>query len=586
MTNNHEIMKNRKHETKTITIQAKEIFLKTSYNKITTGWTLILIFVLIFFSAGNALAKPLKVAIVPFKVNAEKDLSYLRNGIEDMLSSRLYWENKVEVINRQAVEKAAASVAGTMNESKARKLGKELGADYVLFGSLTVFGNSVSIDAKMVDVTGKKQPLTFFNQSQGMDQVIPSVNRFASDINDKEFGRVMETWRAPQSPPAPAPKTAQTEPEFRQNPNKLISGGFGGEAMRNAPKGAPGSGFIANQTASAQGAQFWKSRNFKLDITAIAIGDIDGDGKNETVFATDHTLEAYRYENKRFRKIGTLAKRDLDHLISVDVADINRNGVAEIFVSALDPFRKYLKSFVLEYNGKTFTQIVPESDWYYRVVNIPKRGHVLLGQKQGLDSPWNKPIFELVWQNSRYEPANQVMPARRANVLGFCLGDVMNDGSEAAVAFNDLDNLKVYSSTGKTIWTDGEKSGGRLASFELPDNGNVETKNYAYYPERIVIKDFNKDGKNDVITTKNQRLSNLISYRVFTHGEIEIRSWDGIGLATLWHTRKLSGYFSDFGIGDFDNDGKDELVASLVINTGSVVFTEPKSTIIAYKLEK
>jgi TolB-like protein len=542
---------------------------------------------LIVASVGTplwAFAKPIQVAIVPFKVNAEKDLSYLKDGIVDMLSSRLYWENKVEVINRQAVEKAAASVAGTLNESKARDLGKKLGADYVLFGSLTVFGNSVSIDAKMVDVTGKKQPLTFFNQSQGMDQVIPAVNLFASDINEKEFGRVMETRRVSPSPQTPASETAQPEADFRANPNKLLSGGFSGGEMQNAQKGAPGSAFLSTQMGPGQAVQFWKSRDFKQRITGVAIGDIDGDGKNETVFTTDHTLEAYRYENKQFRKIGTLAERKLDHLIGVDVADINRNGVAEVFVSALDPYRKYVKSFVVEFNGKTFTEIVPESDWYYRVVDIPKRGHVLLGQKQGLESPFDKPIFELVWQNSGYESANQAMRAKRANVLGFSLGNAMNDGSEAAVAFDDLDYLRVYSATGKEIWKDGEKSGGTSDYFELPDHGVADMKNYAYYPMRILIKDINKDGKNNVITVNNHRLSDLISYRSYTHGEIEIRSWDGVGLAVLWRTRKLSGYFSDFGVGDFDNDGKDELVAALVIKTGSVALTEPKSALIVYEL--
>ncbi len=543
----------------------------------------------IVFSFGTplwAFAKPLQVAIVPFKVNAEKNLSFLKDGIVDMLSSRLYWEDKVVVLNRQTVEKAAASVAGTLNESNARKLGEKLGADYVLFGSLTVFGNSVSIDAKMVDVAGKKQPLTFFNQSQGMDQVIPAVNLFASEINEKEFGRVMETRRVAPSPQAPAPKTGQAETDIRAHPDKLFAGEFSGGEMQNAQKGAPGSAFIATQMAPGQAVQFWKSRNFKQRITGVAIGDIDGDGKNETVFSTEHTVEAYRYENKRFRKIGTLAEHKLDHLIGVDVADINRNGVAEIFVSALDPYRKYVKSFVIEFNGKTYTEIVPESDWYYRVVDIPKRGHVLLGQKQGLESPFNKPIFELVWQHSGYESASKDMVAKRANVLGFSLGDAMNDGDETAVAFDDLDYLRVYSSTGKEIWKDGEKSGGTPDYFQLPNAGVLTTENHAYYPMRILIKDINKDGKNNVITIKNYRLSELISYRTFSHGEIEIRTWDGIGLSVRWNTRKLSGYLSDFGVGDFDNDGKDELVAALVINTGSVVTTEPKSALIAYELTK
>jgi TolB-like protein len=553
----------------------------------------LILITIIFWGTAIAFAKPLQVAIVPFKVYAEKDLSFLKDGIVDMLSSRLYWEEKVTVINRQDVEKAAAAVAGTLNESTARKLGAGLGADYVLFGSLTVFGNSVSIDARMVDVSGKKQTLTFFNQSQGMDQVIPGINLFASDINEKEFGRVMETRRVSPSPQVPAPQTGQTEPigqaetDPRAHPEKLLAGGVSSGEMQDAQKAAPGSAFIATQTASGQAAQFWKSRSFKQRITGVAIGDIDGDGKNETVFSTEHTVEAYRYENKRFIKIATLADRKLDHLIGVDVADINGNGAAEIFVSALDPYRKFVKSFVIESSGKSFTEIVPESDWYFRVVDIPGRGHILLGQKQGLESPFDKPVFELAWQNPGYESAGKVMSSKRANVMGFSLGNVMNDGSETAVAFDTLDYLRVYDASGKGMWKDGDKSGGTPHYFELPDYGSSkDMKNYAYYPMRILIKDINKDGKNNVITVNNQRLSELVSYRAFTHGEIEIRTWDGIGLAVLWKTRKLSGYFSDFGVGDFDNDGQDELVAALVQKTGSVVTTDPKSALIAYELTK
>jgi hypothetical protein len=316
----------------------------------------------------------------------------------------------------------------------------------------------------------------------------------------------------------------------------------------------------------------------------MAIGDIDGDGKKETVLTTEHTVEAYRYENQRFRKIGTLAERKLDHLIGVDVWDINGNGVDEIFVSALNPHRKFVKSFVLEFAGNNYMEIVKDSPWYYRVVEISGRGHILMGQKQGLESPFDKPVFELVWKNTEYDPADRVMASKRANVMGFSLGNAMNDGSETAVVFDDLDYLRVYDPSGAQIWKDGDKSGGTPHYFKMPDHGSKDMENHAYYPMRVLIQDINKDGKNDVITVKNHRLSDILSLRKFTHGEIEIRSWDGIGLAVLWTTRKLSGYFCDFYVGDFDNDGQDELVAALVQKTGSVVTTKPKSALIAYEL--
>jgi hypothetical protein len=241
---------------------------------------------------------------------------------------------------------------------------------------------------------------------------------------------------------------------------------------------------------------------------------------------------------------------------------------------------------VLEFNGQTFAEIVKESDWYFGVVDTPDRGSILLGQKQGIESPFDKKIFELVWQNSGYEAADKFMSGKRANVIGLALGNAMNDGSQVAVVFDKLDYLRMYSLNGGEIWKDTEHSGGTPHFFSLPDQGMVKgTFNNAYYPMRILIRDINDDGKNEVITVKNTRLSRLLELRKFTHGEIEIRSWDGVGLAVLWKTRELKGYISDFAIADFDNDGQAEIVVSLVSQTGLTVTTKAKSALIAYELK-
>ena len=165
--------------------------MKTTQNPTFKLFLICLIFAVVIAGPQAAVAQLKQVAVVPFKINAEKDLSFLRDGIVDMLTSRLFWEDKVAVLSREETAKVLENVQAPLNESKAREIGTRLKVDYVLFGSLTVFGNSVSIDAKMVDVSGSKPPLTFFNQSQGMDQVIPGINLFATDINAEIFGRVM-----------------------------------------------------------------------------------------------------------------------------------------------------------------------------------------------------------------------------------------------------------------------------------------------------------------------------------------------------------------------------------------------------------
>jgi len=510
--------------------------LKTNQNPTVKLFLICLIFAVVVAGPPSAAAEIKRVAVVPFKINAEKDLTFLRDGIVDMLTSRLFWEDKVAVLSRDETAKMLENVQAPLNESKARQIGTRLKVDYVLFGSLTVFGNSVSIDAKMVDVSGSKPPLTFFNQSQGMDQVIPGINLFATDINAEIFGRAM-----PGSRVYAQPQTPQEQTNVRSHPEKMLAGGFGEIADPALQKSAPGPAFMAVAGTSRDATQFWKSHNIKQRMEGIAIGDIDRDGKQEVVIITPHTVEAYQLINQRLHKIKTIADHGLDNLIGVDVADINANGYPEIFVSALSAQQNQVKSFVLEFNGQTYIELVKNSPWYFRVVEHPTRGSILMGQKHKTESPFSGKIVEMVWESAEYVPADKVFFSKRerTNVIGFALGNAMNTGTEIAVAFDKHDRLRIYNPAGQEIWKDDERSGGTPRYYELPNSGSVDMKNLAYYPMRIQIRDIDRDGKNEVITVKNKRFSELLSLRKFTHGEIEIRSWDGIGLAVLWKTRNF-----------------------------------------------
>jgi TolB-like protein len=558
--------------------------LKTKFY--TTYKIFLITLILSVFAFGvplSSFAKALQVAIVPFNVNAEKDLSFLKDGIVDMLSSRLFWEDKVSIINRQATEKASAAVGGPLNEITARKLGTGLGADYVLFGSLTVFGNSVSIDAKMVDVSGKKQTLTFFNQSQGMDQVIPGINLFASDINEKVFARAMPSQKVLVTSQAP-----QAQTDVRAHPEKLVAGGFSETDETYSQRTAPGQEFIPTQRANPSG-QFWKSQDFRYLINGIALGDVDGDGKIETVVITPNEVQLFRFENNRLVKIkDKLSESSYENFIGVDVADINGNGYAEIFVTSLNDLKTNLNSFVLEYDGQNFKKIVSDSRWYYRVVTLPERGKVLFGQRQeGVSAdPFAGAIFEMAWQNADYVPENKILPPKKANLMGFAFGNAMNTGQDVAVVYDKNDFIRIIQPSGEIVWTSSERYGGSTLSFTLPKI-EPDSENVLYFPMRIHIADFKADGKYEVIAVKNHDVTKRIleRFRKFTNSQIEVLSWDGLGLASVWETRKISGYIRDFEIGDFNNDGKAELVAAVITKEGPLVTSTPKSALIAYDLK-
>ena len=527
------------------------------------------------FPAAGEDAK--RVAIFPFQIHSEKDLSFLQKGIVDMLSSRLAQSGKVSVINRQQTEQALAETDGPMEVDEAKRIGGKLGADYVLFGSLTVFGNSVSIDAKMVDVTGEAEPVAVFTQSE-MGQVIAEINQFAVDINEKVFGHtvVAKQRAAPAGQPAPAPEAAapkEATPEIYAHPEKLIQSGFGVE-------GSPDSGKFEGRQ------RYWKSRNFTHAINGLTLGDVDGDGMIETVIASPNSVRVYRYQDKRFFEVGATDPVKFRTIVGLDIADINGNGIPEIFVSALNAQRNGVTSSVLEYDGSGFPEVVKDANYYFRVARLRDRGSVLFGQRQRSDgSPFSSAIYEMHWDGVKYGTRNRVLPAKKTNLLGFTMGDPMNSGEDKALAFDDSDYLRILEPSGRDVWTSGSRYGGStLFIASKQDKGEILHK--TYMPMRVQIVDVEEDGTYEVAVARNIEVTGarLSQFRLFNQTEMVILSWDGVGLAPVWKTRTLSGMIRDFAVGDFDNDGKNELVGALISKEGTTVGVQPKSAVIALDL--
>ncbi len=548
---------------------------------------LVVVALVVLGSPGLWANEPSRVAVVPFKIHSEKDLSFLQDGIVDMLTTRLSWENKVVVIQREATEHALKSTPQPLNENTARQLGTSLDADYVLFGSLTIFGESVSIDAKMIDMQGVKPAVAVFNQSQGMDAVIPKVNAFAADINEKVFGRVT-AQPGTTTTPAPVAQTRQT-PDIYAHPEKLLGQpGFDHGVGRDMTSELNPEFVVSGDRK--HGSTYWKSRNFDHYLKSMAIGDVDGDGKQEIVLISQSDIFIYRKVEGRLLKVKEIVGGANNQYITVEVADVNRNGRTEIFVNSLNTTRDTLESFVLEWDGTGFAPIVEKDNWYYRVLDMPGRGPVLIGQKRGVRQAFLPGIHELTWLDGRYESASTLGVPRDLNVFWLTIGDIMNDGSEVIITFDEYDHLRVLGKSGSKEWKSEEKYGGSLNYLDILSNNyssvKDEDKDRIYLGQRIFLKDLNRDGKLEVIVAKNQGATSRLFKRLRHYSSCEIvnLSWDGIGLSENWRTRKIQSYVSDFAIADFDNDGEDELVAVVVMQKGTSLLLKAKSAIISYDL--
>jgi len=170
-----------------------------------------LIPILLFFAilAGNVSAAEetgkQSLAILPFTVNATKDISYLQAGIRNMLASRLAADTGLSIIDQSRVDQQAKAAGDTKQQNLLIQLGNTLQTDYLLSGTLTAIGQSLSLDAKLYPVKDPGKPVeSFYASAPTEDDIITAVDSLAWDIAEKSFGKQRPVPKYPQQAQCPA----------------------------------------------------------------------------------------------------------------------------------------------------------------------------------------------------------------------------------------------------------------------------------------------------------------------------------------------------------------------------------------------
>jgi len=149
-------------------------------------------------------AQAQRVLILPLGIHADKDVSFLQDGIRSMLSSRLYQPGKTVIISREETLKAVEAHGDAVTTDPAAvELARQLKADYVVVGSLTMMGETISTNVRMLDV-GQNKPVAAVNQvGKTQGAVIEHIDSFCTQANENVFGS------QPQQAAKPAAQKAQ-----------------------------------------------------------------------------------------------------------------------------------------------------------------------------------------------------------------------------------------------------------------------------------------------------------------------------------------------------------------------------------------
>jgi hypothetical protein len=148
--------------------------------------------------------------------------------------------------------------------------------------------------------------------------------------------------------------------------------------------------------------------------------------------------------------------------------------------------------------------------------------------------------------------------------------------------------LRVFDPSGSTLWKADEKMGAssQYVLGPLDDPGQVENRVWLTAPVDIVR--LPGSARPLVIAVRNKDLAGLyLDRRDLTQCGFQALSWrgDSPGLIPEWKTREIDGEIRDFTVADFDADGRPELLAAVLLSSGTTLFTKTKSTLVAYELE-
>jgi hypothetical protein len=401
-----------------------------------------------------------------------------------------------------------------------------------------------------------------------------------------------------QAPPVPSStETKATAPRMANIKQELVVEKPASTEIRQQ---------VVSETSVAPGQGPWKSQKLDQTLLSMAVGDLFGDGSKELVGMSRKKILVYRYEAEGLQELAKYHGAKGDRFVWVSVADINQNGRDEIFVTSqkkLSVSKIKLSSFVLEWDGKQFSVLIKNLNYYLRVLRAPGKPIRLLGQKSAKDGSFLPEIYELVWKNNTLTPVSGVSAPKSVDIYNASVGDIVDQGKTETIMITSKGYLFLVDGKGQPFWKSYDSFGStenyiEVAVDKFPQPNDNEGYRFApteiqdpnvkrlYLSSPILLTDLNHDGKQEIVVTHNlPSLAQIGGSRRYSKSEILSLSWGGNGMLENWKTEEIEGMISSLQISDLNGDGNPELIVCVNKPPGITRFwRDDRSVILSYGL--
>lgn len=447
-------------------------------------------------AGGVALGARQTVAFFPLQNLSDNaiaaDVARLGQALKEKLQDRL--------------DVQTVSLEGTTDPDRLRKRARGIGATYVLTGAVSRIGRAVTLD---LTLAAAEDP------GKGRTVVVTGVS------GDNAAG----TTGLPLAYSRMATEAAA----------QLTYLFFGDEVV--------GEGKDRRKIPKLSGTISW-SRNLPGDVVSVAWGDTDRDGKKEAIAALTDGIAVYRVDGDDLVEKTRLPDSG-GGFIHVDVADLDRNGTAEII--AVRYVSGKALSDIWEYDGSQYQRTARDLPYYVRTLDLGKEGIVLVGQESDPVTIFKGPIYRLspvragVAERKGSEKGNPLPLPAGTWIYSFT--SLKRGGAVKFAVLGERDRLILLDENGKKLWEGVDSVSGTETALDAPLDSSgrpdpAQSAKRLYLPNRLFGIDLEGDGSDELVV-----LNNLVtaggffeSLRVFSNAEALCFAQDGDALHLAWRT--------------------------------------------------
>ncbi len=300
--------------------------------------------------------EPAKVLALPFSflINGEDAnlKSFADHATATIRATLDSMGKSVNVIPEEAYAGLLKDTGALKDDQEAIGIGEAVKANMVVFGFLTRENNYYRLRGVMWDLAAKRPTVATDVKVENIHALPGALNVFAAAITKRLTG---------------APKLEFYKSEGMATPSTS-------PAHKPALVNVPG--------RSSQTSAPWRSSDMSVGISSITIGDLDGDGKQETVFLDENGITISRFEDGGLRPLTRYSQAPAIY-VSVEAVDLDGDGVCELILCyrTLSGF----ESAIIQYKNRNLTVADKVVDVILRVILEPAAGkeeqRLLVGQR-------------------------------------------------------------------------------------------------------------------------------------------------------------------------------------------------------------